>query len=122
LTAKPFRLPRALRLQHTGEFRQVREKGCRMTRGCLIANWLVQPVGGQTRLGLVTSRRVGPAVVRNRARRLLREAFRLHRQELREPAWVVLVARPSIAGKMFAAVERDLLSILREARLLPPIP
>jgi ribonuclease P protein component len=70
----------------------------------------------------VTSRRVGPAVVRNRARRLLREAFRLHRQELREPAWVVLVARPSIAGKMFAAVERDLLSILREARLLPPIP
>jgi ribonuclease P protein component len=37
---------------------------------------------GYPRLGLVVSRRVGEAVVRNRWKRLLREAFRLSQQRL----------------------------------------
>ena len=45
-----------------------------------------------TRLGLSVSRRVGPAVVRNRWKRLIREAFRLSRQRL--PDGLDLVVRP----------------------------
>ncbi len=44
------------------------------------------------RLGLSISRRVGPAVVRNRWKRLIREAFRLSRQRL--PDGLDLVVRP----------------------------
>jgi ribonuclease P protein component len=47
----------------------------------------------------------------------LREAFRQHLQELL-PADVVLVARPSIAGKDFPDVERDFLFAARQARLI----
>jgi ribonuclease P protein component len=57
-------------------------------------------------------------VIRNRARRLLRESFRLHQNELAGPVDLVLVARPSIAGKDFAFVERDYLTALRRAGLL----
>jgi ribonuclease P protein component len=70
------------------------------------------------RLGVVTSRKVGAAVVRSRARRLLREAFRLNQHRLRCPAVVVLVARPAIARSGLREVERDLQSAWREAGLL----
>jgi ribonuclease P protein component len=67
---------------------------------------------------VVTGRRIGGAVVRNRARRLLRETFRLHQYDLAAPVDLVLVARASIAGKRFADVERDFLTTLRKARML----
>ena len=89
-----------------------------MVLGCLIANWERLPENSASRLGVITSGRIGGAVVRNRARRLMRESFRLHQRELAGPVDLVLVARPSIVGKGFAEVERDFLVTLRRARLL----
>ena len=53
-----------------------------------------------------------------RARRLLREAFRLHQLELAQPLDLVLVARPSIVGKKFSVVEKDFLAALHQGQLL----
>ena len=89
-----------------------------MVNGCLIANWKRTSANAFPRLGVITSGKIGGAVVRSRARRLLRESFRLHQHELAQPVDLVLVARASIAGKSFAAVERDFLTALRKARLL----
>ena len=121
MTAEPSaRLPfgRKLRLKQPREFSLVRLEGRRLALGCLIANWLPLPGGAPTRLGVITGKRIGNAVVRNRARRLLRESFRLHQHELRQPMDLVLVARASIAGKNFAGVELDYLAALRKAGLL----
>lgn len=73
-----------------------------------------------SRLGVVTSRKVGHAVDRSRARRLLREIFRRHRQELISSTDVVLVALPSIRGRSYADVERDFLAAARTAHLMKP--
>jgi ribonuclease P protein component len=81
-------------------------------------NWLLLPEQSPTRIGIIVSRRVGPALVRNRVRRLLRESFRLHQHELTATADLVLVARPSIAGKSFREVESDFLAALGQAKLL----
>ena len=113
-----LRLGRASRLKQSRDFGRIRREGVRLAQGCLIANWQRSPAGAASRLGVITPGRIGGAVARNRARRLLRESFRLHQLELLEPLDLVLVARPSIAGKGFAEVEKDFLTTLRKAGLL----
>ncbi|MDE3098060.1 MAG: ribonuclease P protein component [Verrucomicrobiota bacterium] len=112
------RLGRKSRLAHSRDFARIRREGCRITHGCLIANWNRLPDGSSPRVGVITSRKIGNAVARSRARRLLRESFRLHQQEFKEPVEVVLVARNSIAGKKFADVEKDFLAALGRAGLI----
>jgi ribonuclease P protein component len=105
------------RIKQGWEFAEIRRLGERVVRGCLILNWRVLPRGQATRLGVVTSRQIGGAVVRSRARRLLREVARLHQHELSQPVAMVLVARRSIGDKSLAAVRRDFLAALRGANL-----
>jgi ribonuclease P protein component len=116
-SSKRLRLGRASRLRQSRDFARVRQQGNRLAQGCLIANWNKLPEGAPPRLGVVTSRKIGGAVVRTRARRLLRESFRLHQHEFAQPVEMVLVARNSIAGKGFADVERDFLTALGRAGL-----
>jgi len=113
-----LRLPRTMRLKLGRDFAAVRQQGQRMAASCLIANWQLLPGATASRLGVITSRKLGPAVVRSRARRLLRETFRLHQHDLRQPVTMVLVARSSIVGKPLAAVERDFLWVMRRAMML----
>ncbi len=108
----------AMHIKQGRDFSRVRQQGQRLVLGCLIANWLKLPAGSTPRLGVVTSGKIGNAVVRNRARRLMREAFRLHQNELAQPVDLVLVARHSINGKMFSGVEKDYLATLRRAGLI----
>jgi ribonuclease P protein component len=109
--------PRSSRLKLPGEFARAKAQGRRLVCGCLIANVLPRLPSQTSRLGVVTSKKIGNAVARSRARRLLRECFRLHQRDLARPVDLVLVARPSIAGKKLADVEKDLMGVLRQARL-----
>lgn len=116
-----LRFGRAARIKQGRDFARVRREGERLVIGCMIANWQRLPVASASHLGVITAGKIGGAVVRNRARRLLRESFRLHQHDLTGPVDLVLVARPSIANKGFAEVERDFLTTLRKARLLKPV-
>jgi ribonuclease P protein component len=109
---------RQRRIKHGRDFSRVKVRGRRAVHGCLIANWLTLPRGSSSRLGVVTSRALGGAVVRNRARRLLRESFRRHQHQLDQPVDLVLVARSSIVGRKLAEVEKDYLGVLHRAQLL----
>ncbi|HZZ29509.1 MAG TPA: ribonuclease P protein component [Pirellulales bacterium] len=73
--------PKLLRLRSRTDFRRVYE------RRCAVGDSLIRLLGRlndlpHARLGLSVSRDCGNAVVRNRWKRLLREAFRLSRQKL----------------------------------------
>jgi ribonuclease P protein component len=112
-----LRFPRSSRMKLPGDFARAKARGQRCVCGCLIANVLPRPEGSASRLGVVTSKKIGNAVVRSRARRLLRESFRLHQNNFTRAVDLVLVARPSIAGRKFAEVEQDFVKLLRQAHL-----
>ena len=113
-----LRLNRAMRIRQGSDFARLKRQGRRLVRGCLVINWLELPTGSQTRFAVITTRKLGNAVIRNRARRLLRECFRLHQHVLRVPVEMVLIARRSLVGQSFAGVEADYLAILRSAKLI----
>ena len=115
---KRLRLGRTSRLAQSRDFARIRQQGERLAQGCLIANWNKLPEGTPPRLGVVTSKKIGGAVQRSRARRLLRETFRQHQHDFAQPVELVLVARNSIAGKKMADVEKDFLSALKRAGIL----
>jgi ribonuclease P protein component len=113
-----LQFPQAQRIKHGWEFETLRREGNRITRGCLVLNWRPAPEEqASSRLGVITSRKVGSSVVRSRARRLLREVFRQHQHDFRRSVEMVLIARQSIAGKTYHEVERDFLTAARHAKL-----
>ena len=80
---------------------------------------------GATRVGFITSKRVGGAVVRNTVRRRLREAVRGTRPQLCTGCWLVLVARHTAAKASAAELAQEWLRLARRASILlnaPPSP
>jgi ribonuclease P protein component len=116
--AHPRKLGRTARIKQGRDFARIRQQGSRTVGSCLIANWLAIPEQEHPRLGVITSGKIGGAVERNRARRLMRESFRVHQHDLEPSVDLVLVARTSIRNKSFATVEKDFLTTLRKAGLL----
>jgi ribonuclease P protein component len=76
------------------------------------------PAAGATRFGLVTSRRVGGAVIRNQVRRRLREICRLHRAMVARGLLVVVVAKPAAAGASFSELREEWLILARRLPIL----
>lgn len=107
-----------MRLKQGRDFARVRREGRRMVCGCFIANWQKLPAGSATRLGVITAKAIGNAVARSRARRLLRETFRLHQHEFVQPLDFVLVAQKPIVGKKLLDVETAFMAMLKKAQLL----
>lgn len=90
---KPAKFRRAQRLGHAREFQAAYGRGLRKIRGPLTV--FGRPNGlDSSRLGLSVGRRVGPAVVRVRLKRLLREAFRLQRGKMPPGYDLVVSVRP----------------------------
>jgi len=78
-----------------------------------------EPKGGETRFGLITSRRVGGAVIRNRTRRRLREICRLHRPVILAGWLVITVAKSAAAKATFAELREEWLLLARRLSILP---
>ena len=111
-----FRFSKALRLRRRQEFLAVQRRGKRR-RGrylIIIASHRNEP--GPTRLGVTVSRKVGPAVIRNRIKRLIREAFRLQQHRLPATLDMVVVAKRNARNATYAEIERELVTGARSLR------
>jgi ribonuclease P protein component len=107
--------PKSSRILHTAEFRATYDQGLRISGPLFAAFCRARPgselLSGATkitgpRLGLTVPRAIGGAVIRNRIKRRLRAAFRLHRGKI-SPQWdIVLNPRRAALDASFSAIEK----------------
>jgi ribonuclease P protein component len=113
--------PKSAHLRKPAEFERVFASETYASDGTLVINAAANELG-LTRLGLSISRKYGPAVVRNRWKRLIREAFRQSLGDL--PPGLDLVIRPKRGAEpIHADVAASLPKLVaRLAKRLAPKP
>jgi len=112
--------PRQARILRRADFRHVYDHGIRFPGPLFAAFCLAQPAPQSdapparacARLGLTVPRAVGASVERNRIRRRIREAFRMHRATL-DPRWdIVLNPRRASLTAPFPEIERAVIKVI----------
>lgn len=107
-------LCRTNRLRSPKDFHRVRRGGRRSAGACLVVERAPAFTPGRSCLGLVVSRRVGGAVVRNRVKRCVREWFRRSHEAFPEAMDVVVIARARAAGQSCQALAGELAGLIRQ--------
>jgi ribonuclease P protein component len=121
---------RSFRLTRSEDFKRVRRDGKSYAHPLvvLIVQNNDQP---RVRVGVAAGKPVGTAVIRNRTKRLLREAMRilipnivlrhsLRSQDNASGLDLILVARPALASASLADTQHALLNLLQRAKILTP--
>lgn len=110
------RFSRDQRLTDTQSFAQAFKKGRRKRSRAFELIWACRP--GPPRLGVIASRRVGGAVVRNRVRRCVREWYRLGQEGMGRGDLIVRVF-PGASEVPNQALREDLTRLLKSVMRTP---
>ena len=113
------RFPKSARLTRFSEFQKVKREGLSFSGRFMILNVLKMHSSPMTRIGIITSRRVGSAVVRNRVRRRFRELVRLDRSAFAVGCWLVIVARHRAATAAYQELRGEWRNLAARSLVLP---
>lgn len=98
--------------------------GDKIIAPAFILQYAIQPESSQVptlHFGVTATKKVGNAVIRNRAKRRLREAMRLNlgKFELETDIQIVLIARHKVLDYDFAQLEADIQRAIRKINKQP---
>lgn len=117
---QPNGLPRLCRLHLKRDFEDIIRGGIKLQYNGVILWWRTGACSGArpARFAVVVSRKLGPAVVRNRAKRLLREAFRLNRKNILPGTDIIVSPRDGSKLGSVHAAQDALMTLCGKAALL----
>jgi len=104
---KQFSFPKEKRLVNNRQFKAVLARGRRLSNG-LLTLYMAENDCGYPRLGVSVSKSCGNAVVRNRLKRLLREAFRQSQDRI--PVgfdYLLMISPPRFLAKARAGAKKS---------------
>ena len=111
----------AVTLKQNYESRRLYQKGASSAGNCMVLYCRKNKLG-HNRLGLTASVKLGHAVVRNRARRRLREVYRLNSSRLSTGWDIILVARSRTVTVSWKELNDTFLRLCRKLDLLEDKP
>lgn len=109
-------LPRKRMIKRRSDFQQVYRVGrSYANRYFVLYVFSSQAIKGK--VGFAAGKKLGCAVVRNRVKRLLRESYRLHQQELRDDVVLLLVGRKAMVNVKCGVVEQAFVKLGHKAKI-----
>ena len=114
-------MKRAVTLKENYEFRRLYQRGASAAGGSMVLYCRKNRLD-HNRLGLTASVKLGHAVVRNRARRRLREVYRLNSPKLRKGYDLILVARGRTTTVSWKELNDTFMKLCRKLDLLEDKP
>ncbi len=113
-----FCLPKKALLRQRSEFALVREEGVQVRGRFFSLGFRASLAQAQSRVGVITTRKLGKAHERVRLRRHAKEFFRLHQHELLRLGDIVLVPRREAVGAEPSKLREELIKLCKKAGLL----
>jgi ribonuclease P protein component len=115
----PYRVgvKRAWRLKSEADVQRVWQQGGTWTHPLVVLRARANELG-QSRVAFVASKKVGKAVARNRAKRLLRETTRRLYPQIVQGYDLVLIGRRAIVGAALPQIDAAVTELLKRAKLL----
>ena len=113
-----MQLPRRMSMSRRHEFAAVRKEGHSTACRYFLMATLLDPAIKDLKIGLITSRRVGNAVTRNKIRRRLRSIISKHGEKLQMGRYLVMVARHRAGEASFLQLEADWLRLAKRLGIL----
>lgn len=107
----------AVTLKENYEFRRTYQKGVSAVSPVMVLYCRKNRLG-RNRLGMVSSTKLGHAVVRNRCRRRLREVYRLEKPQLKTGYDIILVARSRTATAPWLELQKQFRRLCRKVDLM----
>ena len=120
MSRKTLSLPKTKRLILSSEFARVKGQGSTERGRYLVLGAAKISEEKLFRVGFVTPKHIGTAVVRNRARRRMRDIVRTHQTRLRPGLWLVVVARPYAVNATYDQLRDEWLRLAERASILAP--
>ncbi|AET71006.1 RNase P protein component [Desulfosporosinus orientis DSM 765] len=108
-------LKRQFRLRQKSGFKTIFELGKNYSSK-YVAIYVISK--SPTCFGFIASKKVGNAVQRNRAKRLMREVIRLNLPKIKSHVQIICIARVRIKGVSYSEVEKSMMYILEKANAL----
>lgn len=105
------------RLRSSKRIRETYSQGHRQV-GQTMVIWVRHAADSRCRLAVVASKKVGPAVQRNRAKRRIREVFRLHRHLLCPNVDLVIVCRYTTGRADWNLLCEEFITLARRSGVL----
>lgn len=105
------------RLKRKEDFAHVYETG-RSTAGRLLVLYALQGEQGKVRIGFAAGRKLGSAVVRNRAKRLMREIARRRLPNVAPGYSLIVIARTGALKATFVELNKEFTFLLKKLNLL----
>lgn len=102
-------------LRNSREFHAVYKRGQSVVTKFIVMYYKKNDLD-ENRIGISVSKKVGKAVVRNRVKRLIKEAFRLKADSIGQGYDIVFVARVRMNRATFKDTSREVNRVLKELR------
>lgn len=106
-----FRFTKKERIALPQDFRRVMKSGRRLTSKHYIL-FLQENERGFHRLGIVVKKEIGPASIRNRMKRYLREFFRLNKQQIKGFFDMIILVKKGSLPEHYGEAEEELRRVL----------